>query len=148
MGGFGSNAGFENVLVDELIPYIDANFRTLADQPHRAMAGLSMGGMETHSITLAHLDMFSHIGLFSGGSITTNEISNLAGSTNAIANMAAFKKKVKLVFISSGSRELAGGRAGGPGRGGAAGGRAGAAADGADSAETRSPPLTGSKRQA
>ena len=63
-------AAFEKVLVDELIPYIDANFRTLADQPHRAMAGLSMGGMETHSITLKHLDMFSHIGLFSGGVIT------------------------------------------------------------------------------
>ena len=43
---------FQTVLVDELIPYIDANFRTLADQPHRAMAGLSMGGMETKQITL------------------------------------------------------------------------------------------------
>ena len=58
---------FQTVLVDELIPYIDANFRTLADQPHRAMAGLSMGGMETRLITLANLDKFSHIGLFSGG---------------------------------------------------------------------------------
>lgn len=38
---------FQRVLVDELVPYIDANFRTLADQRHRAMAGLSMGGMET-----------------------------------------------------------------------------------------------------
>ncbi len=43
--------GFEEVLVDELIPYIDANFRTKADQANRAMAGLSMGGMETHTIT-------------------------------------------------------------------------------------------------
>jgi hypothetical protein len=56
--GFGSNAAFETVLVNELIPYIDSNFRTLSDQPHRAMAGLSMGGMETHSITLKHLDVF------------------------------------------------------------------------------------------
>ncbi|MCE5326015.1 MAG: hypothetical protein LLG01_06335, partial [Planctomycetaceae bacterium] len=47
---------FQTVLVDELIPYIDANFRTLADQPHRAMAGLSMGGMETRTITLKNLD--------------------------------------------------------------------------------------------
>jgi enterochelin esterase-like enzyme len=38
-------APFETVLVSELISYIDANFRTLSDQPHRAMAGLSMGGM-------------------------------------------------------------------------------------------------------
>ena len=95
-GGFGSNTGFEKVLIHDLIPYIDTHFRTIADQRHRAMAGLSMGGMETHNITLAHLDTFSAIGLFSGGTITTSEITN----------MAAFKKKVKLVFVSSGSREL------------------------------------------
>lgn len=93
--GFGSNAAFETVLVKELIPYIDANFRTLSDQPHRAMAGLSMGGMETHSITLKHLDLFSHIGLFSGGVITTNDVNNTPG----------FREKVKVVFASCGSRE-------------------------------------------
>src|SRR5690606_33821666 len=60
---------FETVLVKELIPYVDANFRTLRDQPNRAMAGLSMGGMETKAITLKHLDKFSHIGLMSGGTI-------------------------------------------------------------------------------
>ena len=42
---------FQTVVVGELIPYVDAHFRTLADQPHRAMAGLSMGGMETKMIT-------------------------------------------------------------------------------------------------
>jgi enterochelin esterase-like enzyme len=93
--GFGNNAAFEAVLIKELIPYIDGNFRTLADQPHRAMAGLSMGGAETHSITLKHLDMFSHIGLFSGGVITTNDVNNTAG----------FREKVKVVFASCGSRE-------------------------------------------
>jgi enterochelin esterase family protein len=86
---------FEHVLVDDLIPYIDTNFRTVANQPHRAMAGLSMGGMQTRVITLAHLDTFSHIGVFSGGSI---------GLTN-ITDMPAFKKKTKLVFVSYGSKE-------------------------------------------
>jgi len=90
-----TNTPFEHVLVEEMIPYIDANFRTLADQPHRAMAGLSMGGMLTHGITLAHVDKFSHIGMFSGGSIPPSEIKD----------MADFKKKVKLVFVSYGSRE-------------------------------------------
>ena len=94
-GGFNFST-FEHVLVDDLIPYIDSTYRTLADQPHRAMAGLSMGGMQTRQITLAHLDKFSHIGVFSGGSIGTNDISD----------MAAFKQKVKLVFVSYGSREL------------------------------------------
>jgi enterochelin esterase-like enzyme len=87
---------FQTVLVDELIPYIDANFRTLSDQPHRAMAGLSMGGMETKSITLKNLDKFSHIGLFSGGTISLEDINNTPG----------FREKVKLVFVSFGSREL------------------------------------------
>jgi enterochelin esterase family protein len=105
-GGFGGGfnfSAFERVLVDDLIPYIDANYRTIADQPHRAMAGLSMGGMQTRTITLAHLDTFSHIGMFSGGSIATNDITD----------MAAFKQKVRLVFVSYGSRELGGNRRGG-----------------------------------
>ena len=93
---------FETVLVRELIPFIDLNFRTLSDQPHRAMAGLSMGGMETKTITLRNLDTFSHIGLFSGGSIAVTNI----------ADLAAFKAKNKLVFVSYGSRELGGNRPG------------------------------------
>jgi len=96
-------SAFEKVFIDDLIPYIDANFRTIADQPHRAMAGLSMGGMQTRAITLAHLDKFSHIGVFSGGSIAVTNITD----------MAAFKEKVKLVFVSYGSRELGTNRVGG-----------------------------------
>jgi len=88
-------AVFETVLVRELIPYTDANFRTLSDQPHRAMAGLSMGGMQTKTITLKHPDKFSHIGLFSGGVITPADVANAPG----------FKEQVKVVFASCGSRE-------------------------------------------
>ena len=91
---------FQTVLIDELIPYVDANFRTLSDQPNRAMAGLSMGGMETKTITLKNLDKFSHIGLFSGGSISPDDI----------PDMEEFKKSNKLVFVSYGSRELGGDR--------------------------------------
>jgi putative membrane-bound dehydrogenase-like protein len=97
---------FQTVLIDELIPYVDAKFRTLADQPNRAMAGLSMGGMETKTITLNNLTVFSHIGLFSGGSIAPGDI----------ADMAAFKKKNKLVFVSYGSSEIGNGNQ--PRRGG------------------------------
>jgi enterochelin esterase-like enzyme len=87
---------FQTVLIDELIPYIDANFRTLSDQPNRAMAGLSMGGFETKLVTLKNLDTFSHIGLFSGGSITPDDVKNTPG----------FEEKVKLVFVSYGGREM------------------------------------------
>src|SRR5437762_45733 len=100
-GNFNFSA-FEKALIEDFIPFIDANFRTIADQPHRAMAGLSMGGMQTRAITLAHLDKFSHIGVFSGGSIALTNVTD----------MAAFKEKVKLVFVSYGSRELGGDRSG------------------------------------
>jgi len=93
-GGFNFSA-FEHLLVEDLIPWVDGNYRTLSDQPHRAMAGLSMGGMQTHNITLAHLDKFSHIGIFSGGSIATSEITDMDG----------FKQKVKVTFFSFGSLE-------------------------------------------
>lgn len=82
---------FQTVLVDELIPYIDANFNTIADQSHRAMAGLSMGGMETKMITLNKPEVFSHYALLSGGTYAPDEITD--------------KSKVKLIFISCGSRE-------------------------------------------
>jgi len=96
MNPFSSAAAvFESVLVGELIPYIDAHFRTFNDQSHRGMAGLSMGGAETKIITLKNLDKFSHIGLFSGGVITTNDVSNTPG----------FREKVKVVFASCGSKE-------------------------------------------
>jgi len=92
---------FQTVLCDELIPYIDGHFRTLANQPNRAMAGLSMGGMETKAITLKKLDTFSHIGLFSGGSIAPSDIEDLE----------SFKKNNRLVFVSYGSHELGDGGA-------------------------------------
>lgn len=105
-GGRGFNfSAFEKALIEDFIPYVDANFRTIPKQSHRAMAGLSMGGMQTRSIALSHLDTFSHIGVFSGGSIAVTNITDLP----------AFKKKVKLVFISYGSKELGGDR---PNRGG------------------------------
>ena len=88
--------GFKNTLINDIVPMIDANYRTLANQENRAMAGLSMGGMQTRIITLANPEVFSHVGMFSGGSISTEDISK---SPN-------FKDKVKLLFVSYGSREL------------------------------------------
>ena len=84
------NNGFETVLCDELIPYIDSHFRTIADKEHRAMAGLSMGGMETHTITLARPEVFGSYGLLSGGTYNPEEIANTG---------------VKFVFMGCGSKE-------------------------------------------
>lgn len=90
LGGFTAKE-FETVLVDELIPYIDSHFNTIADKEHRAMAGLSMGGMETHTITLRRPEVFSYYGLLSGGVYTPQEIAD--------------KNQVKLIFLSCGSKE-------------------------------------------
>ncbi|MCR5132300.1 MAG: endo-1,4-beta-xylanase [Prevotella sp.] len=82
---------FQKVLVDELVPYIDAHFQTKADKKNRAMAGLSMGGMETHAITLARPEVFGHYGILSGGIYTPEEIKD--------------KDQVDYIFISCGSKE-------------------------------------------
>ena len=91
---------FQTVLVNELIPYVDKQFRTLADGRHRAMAGLSMGGFETKLIAPKNLDTFSYIGLLSGGTFSLDDVNSTP----------EFKNKVKLVFVSFGSRELERGR--------------------------------------
>jgi enterochelin esterase-like enzyme len=92
--------GFKKTLLEDIIPMIDSQYRTLADQKHRAMAGLSMGGMQTRIITLANPEMFSYVGIFSGGSISPDDI----------RKSSAFKENVTLLFVSYGSRELDNGR--------------------------------------
>ena len=92
-GGFGgfNFDGFQKFLCDELVPYVDAHFRTIANKDNRAMAGLSMGGMETHTITLARPEMFGYYGLLSGGTYSPSEIQD--------------KNQVKKIFMGCGSKE-------------------------------------------
>ena len=90
LGGFNFK-DFETVLVDELVPYIDANFKTIAKKDYRAMAGLSMGGMETRNITLARPEVFGYYGLLSGGVYTPEDIKD--------------PNQVKGIFISCGGKE-------------------------------------------
>jgi enterochelin esterase family protein len=103
-------------MVNELIPWVDSHFRTLADRDHRAMAGLSMGGMQTASVTMANLDKFSHIGFFSGGAApgaapaaapppapATLDLKTVYNGTMAVPS--EFNRKVKVLFMSCGSLE-------------------------------------------
>jgi enterochelin esterase-like enzyme len=75
-------SAFEQVVINDLIPNIDANFRTIADREHRAMAGLSMGGMQTLVTTLDHQDKFAWIGSFSAPMIGTFSTSRPATPAN------------------------------------------------------------------
>src|SRR5574344_139347 len=82
---------FETVLVDELIPYIDAHFNTIAKKESRAMAGLSMGGIETKLITLRRPETFGSYGLLSGGTYAPSDMKS--------------KDQARLIFMSCGSKE-------------------------------------------
>ena len=82
---------FETLLVDELVPFIDKNYLTKADKWNRAMAGLSMGGVETKLITLRRPEVFGYWGLLSGGTYMPEEIKD--------------PKAVKVIFESCGDKE-------------------------------------------
>ncbi|HUI54253.1 MAG TPA: alpha/beta hydrolase-fold protein [Bryobacteraceae bacterium] len=132
IGGPGGGA-YGQFMTTELIPWVDSHFRTVADKDHRAMAGLSMGGMQTASVTMANLDKFSYIGFFSGGAATGfgpgRGRGGAPGAPGAappaapaqpappapldfktiyngqMAVPAEFNKKVKVLFMSCGSVE-------------------------------------------
>ena len=86
---------FQVVLINDIIPMIEKEYRVIADAQHRAMAGLSMGGMQTRRITIANPTTFAYVGQFSGGTISVEDVQGAEG----------FQKTNKLVFMSSGSKE-------------------------------------------
>ncbi len=94
--------GFGSVMIKDIIPTIDSEFRTLTDREHRAMAGLSLGGTQTYQITQANLDKFANIGIFSAPfgfpGVET-------GYNGLLAKPAEFNKQVKVFYISMGSKE-------------------------------------------
>ncbi len=98
---------FEEVFINDLIPAIDATYRTKPDRENRAMAGLSMGGMQTFNITLNHLDKFSYIGGFSGagGGFGGGSFDAKTAHNGALADSEAFNKKVHLVWLGIGTAE-------------------------------------------
>ena len=102
-------AAFEDDVTQTLIPYIDSTFRTLSDRDHRAMAGLSMGGMQTYQITLGHLDLFSYIGGFSGAGgmlvLGNRKLDPKTDYNGVFADPAAFAKKVHLLWLGVGTNE-------------------------------------------
>jgi enterochelin esterase-like enzyme len=102
--GQGPRMSFPAALSDEfmndIIPMIDTEYRTIPNKAHRAMAGLSMGSMQTLQITTAHLDMFDYIGAFSGagGDVKT-------GFSGAFADPSTFNKNIKVFFVGIGTNE-------------------------------------------
>ena len=95
---------FEDVVITDLIPTIDASYRTLADRDNRAMAGLSMGGGQTLQITSKHLDLFAWIGSFSAPLRNFDVKTSMNG---VLTDAPAFNKRVRLLWIGAGAGEAA-----------------------------------------
>ena len=102
-GGRGNEA-FGKVVVQDLVPMIDATYRTKADRVNRAIAGLSMGAGHAMQIGLTNMDLFAWVGSFSGGMRDFNVSTSFGG---AFADAAAFQKKMRLLWIGAGRAETA-----------------------------------------
>ena len=96
-------ASFYPVLLNDLIPYIDKNFRTLADREHRAMAGLSWGGHQTFDVVLTNLDKFAWMGTFSGAIFGLDVKTAYDG---VFTNAAEFNKKIHYLYMNWGSDDF------------------------------------------
>lgn len=98
---------FEEEITQVLIPYVDKEYRTLSDRENRAMAGLSMGGMQTYYVTTKNLNLFSYIGGFSGagGFLTGGKFDPKKDYQGVFADPEAFAKKVKLLWLGIGTAE-------------------------------------------
>jgi enterochelin esterase-like enzyme len=100
-----ASGNITDIFVKDMIPYIDKSFRTYTDRDHRAMAGLSRGGFQTTSTVFANMDKFAWMGTFSGFFFRGNGNVVDSAFNGVFKDAAAFDKKIKLFFISTGTEE-------------------------------------------
>ena len=98
-------ASFGDILLRDIIPFVEKTFRVKTDRDHRAMAGLSWGGHQTFQITLTHLDQFAHIGAFSGAILMApgQNITDVYGGVFSDADK--FNEQVHTLFLGQGTEE-------------------------------------------
>ena len=99
------NEGFEELVVNDLVPMIDAVYRTVPKRESRAIAGLSMGGGQAVRIGLGHLDLFASIGSLSGGAGAPPGSPRPEGIATALSDPAAFNAKIVLFWIGCGQQD-------------------------------------------
>ena len=112
-GGYSNEAmaAFKQEMTQNIVPFIDKNYRTLADVKNRALCGLSMGGGQAFYVGLASLDVFSSVGIFSSGIF--GGIANPNGKAfdadkeipGLLSNSKAFNQQLKLFYISVGEQD-------------------------------------------
>lgn len=98
-GGRGNEA-FGELVVRDLVPMIDASYRTVSDREHRAIAGLSMGAGQALQVGLGNLDLFASIGAFSGAGRNLDVKTSFGG---ALSDTAAANRRIKLLWIGCGT---------------------------------------------
>ena len=106
--GAGQPDAFQDVVLRDLIPTIDASYRTLKDRRHRAIAGLSMGAGQAVRIGFGNPDVFASVGAFSGGGGGGRggaPFDRQTAYNGAMADVAAFNKKFDLFWIGFGDLE-------------------------------------------
>jgi enterochelin esterase-like enzyme len=124
MGGGSGVSGmvddFSQEFMKDIMPYVESNYRVLTDRKNRAIAGLSMGGMQTLNITMTELDKFAYIGVFSSGIFGAGPAKTAPGAAAppaapgpdfeqqhlAILDNAALKKDLKLLWFATGSEDF------------------------------------------
>ncbi len=105
--GFPANFGetFTEMLLSDLIPMVERTYRTQPGRASRAMAGLSMGGMQSFQSALANLDKFAYLGGFSGSSGGRGGFDAKTAHKGVFADAAAFNKQMKVLFLGIGTAE-------------------------------------------
>ncbi|MBS1854631.1 MAG: esterase [Acidobacteria bacterium] len=106
-GGFPTNWGgvFTDMMFSDLIPMVERTYRVLPGRENRAMAGLSMGGMQSFLTVLGNLDKFAYLGGFSGSSGGRGGFDPKTSNNGVFADAAAFNKKIRVLFLGIGSVE-------------------------------------------
>lgn len=99
----GADNLFADLVTKELIPEIDASFRTLTDSKNRAIAGLSMGGGQAMRIGFDHPELFATVATFSGGGRGSFDIET--ASNGIFKDAAKFNRNYNLFFIGCGTLE-------------------------------------------
>lgn len=105
---------FAEDFVQDVIPYIESNYRVKTDRGSRAMAGLSMGGAQTLNVGIPHLDKFAYLGVFSSGVFGIIPNPNRPapdGPTypqrhKAILDNSELKKGLKLFWFATGKEDF------------------------------------------
>src|ERR1041385_5024913 len=106
-GGFPTDWGtvFTDMMFTDLVPMIERTYRVAPGRENRAMAGLTMGGMQSFMTVLGNLDKFAYLGGFSGSSGGRGGFDPKTSNNGVFADAAAFNKKMKVLFLGIGSVE-------------------------------------------